>query len=106
MSRKRAQPAPDNVCFCAQQCAEKYLKAFLVRHRIPFPKTHLLEDLLDLALSIDRTLDALRSDFRVLQPYAVQVRYPGYEATVPESKQAVAVLVRVRKAMRKALGLS
>ena len=30
----------DTVCFHAQQCAEKYLKALLVWKGIPFPKTH------------------------------------------------------------------
>lgn len=30
----------DTVCFHAQQCVEKYLKAVLVLHGIPFPKTH------------------------------------------------------------------
>lgn len=30
----------DIVCFHAQQCAEKYLKALLVFRSIDFPKTH------------------------------------------------------------------
>lgn len=30
----------DTVCFHAQQCIEKYLKALLVYRTIPFPKTH------------------------------------------------------------------
>ena len=30
----------DTVCFHAQQCAEKYLKALLVYRSIDFPKTH------------------------------------------------------------------
>ncbi len=30
----------DTVCFHAQRCVEKYLKAFLVLKRIDFPKTH------------------------------------------------------------------
>ena len=105
MVRKRVQPVPDNVCFCSQQCAEKYLKAFLIRHRIAFPKTHLLEDLLDLASTIDPALDALRADVRVLHPYAMQVRYPGYEATVAESVEAVKIVRRVRTLLRKKLRL-
>lgn len=31
--RRRKSPLYDGVCFHAQQCAEKYLKAFLVRHK-------------------------------------------------------------------------
>ena len=43
--RQRKFPAYHSVCFHAQQSAEKYLKAFLVRHKIPFRKTHDLRDL-------------------------------------------------------------
>ncbi|HIE51422.1 MAG TPA: HEPN domain-containing protein [Armatimonadetes bacterium] len=57
MIRKRKYTAPDNVCFCAQQCIEKYLKAFLVYHRVAFPKTHFLEVLLDLAVQVDPSLE-------------------------------------------------
>ena len=30
----------DTVCFHAQQCVEKYIKALLVFRATPFPKTH------------------------------------------------------------------
>ncbi len=36
------------VCFHAQQCAEKYLKAYLVSRAVPFPKTHEIEGLVSL----------------------------------------------------------
>ncbi|MBW1960508.1 MAG: HEPN domain-containing protein [Deltaproteobacteria bacterium] len=36
------------VCFHAQQCAEKYLKAFLTFKNIDFPKTHDIGELLAL----------------------------------------------------------
>ena len=35
------------VAFHCQQAAEKYLRAFLVRHQIEFPKTHDIAKLLD-----------------------------------------------------------
>jgi len=38
----------DTVCFHAQQCVEKYLKAFLVWKGIDFPKTHDIEHLVSL----------------------------------------------------------
>jgi HEPN domain-containing protein len=38
----------DTVCFHAQQCVEKYLKAFLVCKGIDFPKTHDIEHLVAL----------------------------------------------------------
>ncbi len=43
---RRKNPLPDLVCFHCQQCAEKYLKAVLQEWGIPFPKTHVLTDLL------------------------------------------------------------
>jgi len=38
-----ANPVWDAICFHAEQCAEKYLKAWLVEHALDFPKTHDLE---------------------------------------------------------------
>ncbi len=45
LARKRKNLHADVICFLCQQCAEKYLKAFLVRHDVPFSKTHNLRDL-------------------------------------------------------------
>jgi HEPN domain-containing protein len=38
----------DTVCFHAQQCVEKYLKAFFVVLEIEFPRTHDIEILVSL----------------------------------------------------------
>lgn len=105
MVRKRKEPVPDNVCFCAQQCIEKYLKAFLVLHRIHFPKIHDLLALLDFAVDIDTELEILRDDLNFLSPFAVEFRYPGETATVEESKDAVKVMRRVRRTLRTKLNL-
>ena len=40
----------DAVCFHAQQMAEKYLKAFLFKNGVDFPRTHNLRELLELCL--------------------------------------------------------
>lgn len=45
LAKRRKNPVPDVVCNQCQQCAEKYLKAFLVQCRTEFPKIH---DLLQL----------------------------------------------------------
>ena len=47
LSRTRRPVLNDAVCFHAQQCAEKYLKALLTRDHVAFPKTHDLLDLLE-----------------------------------------------------------
>ncbi|GAG25702.1 unnamed protein product, partial [marine sediment metagenome] len=43
-----SRPFPGAIAFHAQQCAEKYLKAFLTRHKVDFPKTHDLKEILKL----------------------------------------------------------
>ncbi len=103
--RKRKPNVNNAVCFHAQQCAEKYLKAFLIRHRIAFPKTHDLLDLLELAKQADSTLELLRPDLAHLEPYAVEFRYPGEFATRQEAKRSVRVAARVREAFRNRLGI-
>ncbi len=54
LARARAgRTAPDvlyeDVCFDAQQAAEKAFKAVLVKHGIAFPRTHALAALTDIA---------------------------------------------------------
>jgi HEPN domain-containing protein len=51
-SRARRNPNYDAICFHAQQCAEKYLKARLVEADISFGKVHDLVALLDQILAI------------------------------------------------------
>ena len=38
----------ETVCFHAQQCAEKYLKAYLTFRSLEFPKTHSIQKLFSL----------------------------------------------------------
>jgi len=105
MVRKRKGGAPDVVCFCSHQCIEKYLKAFLVLHRIPFRKIHVLDALLDLAVTCDLLLEVIRRNVVKLNPYAVRVRYPGDEATIGEARDAVVLMKRLRAFLREKLEL-
>jgi len=79
----------EDVCFHAQQCAEKALKALLVNLEIPYQRTHALETLIDLmkasGVKIPREVD--RSFF--LTQYAVETRYPGeWEAITEEETRS------------------
>ena len=67
----------DAISFHAQQCAEKYLKAVLQESGINFPKTHDLEELVDLLLAKFPQFGAHRIAARQLARHAVEVRYPG-----------------------------
>lgn len=89
------------IAYHAQQCAEKYLKAYLVY--IDFPYTHDIGKLLKLCGShiwIEKIKEA-----EELTPYAITVRYPGVDEIVTENEaqQAVNLSSIVRKTIRKAL---
>lgn len=51
--RTRKQPNHDAVCFHAQQCAEKYLKARLEEASLAIPRTHNLYALLTLVVATE-----------------------------------------------------
>ena len=67
----------DPVGFHAQQAAEKFIKAVLVRHQIEFPKTHDLALLRRRLAQVDRALADSLAPVDALTPYGVEFRYPG-----------------------------
>jgi len=75
-----AEPPLDTICFHAQQCVEKYLKAFLAYHEIEFPPTHELGDLALLCSTVHEDFQTLIPRAKVLIPYAVEIRYPEIES--------------------------
>src|SRR4051794_1796752 len=77
----RTSPLRDLACFHCQQAAEKYLKGPLKEKGVAVPRTHDLEELLDLLLPHDSTLEPLRRHLISLNRYAVEYRYPGLRAT-------------------------
>lgn len=90
----------DTVCFHAQQCAEKYLKALLTLRGIDFPKTHDLEALTARFRNGARP-SAKPDDLARLTRYATVTRYPGGEdITLGEARRAIAAARRVRRAVR------
>ena len=105
LSRHSQNPTHNIACFCCQQCAEKYMKALLVFHKIEFEKWHDLLYLLDLLLPVEPTLEFLRPEMKKLNRYAVDVRYPGDFADSTEAKQAMKAIKVVRSTLRERLGL-
>ncbi len=98
-------PVPHVICFLAQQCAEKYLKAFLEEHNIPFPRTHDLVELLDLSGGLLPELDPLRSALEELSRHGVLPRYPGTTLTSQQVANALRTAEQVRAILRAKLGL-
>lgn len=91
------------IAFHAQQCVEKYLKAYLVYNDIDFPYTHNIKKLLDYCGSHVWIEEIKRAE--ELTPYAVTARYPGVDEIVTEDEaiQAVKLASIVRKTIRKVL---
>ena len=92
-------PDFDIICFHAQQCTEKYLKAWLQEANICFSKTHGLESLLDLIVPTISAWYAWRVDFSTISRYEVDLRYPTKVAK-GDASHAMDVCDRVRQAVR------
>ncbi len=103
--RARKSPNYDAVCFHAQQCAEKYLKAVLQEKERNIPKIHNLIELMLLCEEIDGTFELLRADLVTMERYSVRVRYPGKFAEKDEAQAAYAAAGTTRKFARQKLGL-
>lgn len=67
----------DIVCFHAQQCAEKFLKAVGTYEQFSIPRTHDLNELLSMMpVSLKQLIQA--DELAELNPFAVDIRYPGF----------------------------
>ncbi|MFN2455215.1 MAG: HEPN domain-containing protein [Pyrinomonadaceae bacterium] len=95
----------DAVCFHAQQCAEKYLKARLQEADIAFGRTHDLSILLDTVIIVEPAWEALRTDLQSLTAFAVAYRYPGDSADEADAREALAWCANVRQVVRQSLNL-
>ncbi len=81
----------EDLCFDAQQAAEKAIKAVFLKKGITFPYTHDLADLLTLlGESGEEISDPIREAGRLTR-YAVGTRYPGVTEPVTEEEYEEAV---------------
>jgi HEPN domain-containing protein len=74
---------PRQICFLAQQAAEKSIKAILVFAEVDFPKTHDLDRLRDL-IPAGWKFKELFPDLAELTIWSVESRYPGDTPDVVE----------------------
>jgi HEPN domain-containing protein len=90
------------IAYHAQQCAEKYLKAYLVFKQLDFPYTHNIRSLMQLCVG-DWIVEI--SDADELTPYAVTTRYPGIDdrVTRKDAIYGVELAKKVRKVLRRVL---
>lgn len=104
LERKKGKPVPDVICFHAQQCIEKYLKAYLTKNAIEPPEIHDLLRLNRLCIEIDKEFEEISEKLDILNAYAVNFRYPGEEATIEEAKEALENAKSVRHCIRRKMG--
>jgi len=93
-------PVTNTVCFHAQQCIEKYLKAFLTLIGQPFGKTHDIAELIELSKKFDTDFDQLyHLKANKLTRYAVEVRYPDefYIPSLQEAKESIDIAKNVKQ---------
>jgi HEPN domain-containing protein len=93
------------VGFHCQQAAEKFLKALLTLNQIEFPKTHDLGALLDLVSPVETSLAESLNDILLLNPYGVEIRYPGDMPNIEldDAQKAIEIAQRVQDAVLKLL---
>jgi HEPN domain-containing protein len=87
----------EDLCFNAQQAAEKALKAVCLANDLEFPKTHSLVRLMDIIEVAGILIPANIKKADTLTQFAVETRYPSLseEITKQEYKEAILAAARV-----------
>jgi HEPN domain-containing protein len=102
------EPLPEQCCYHAQQCAEKYLKGFLKSRRVGFKWIHDLRYLVDMCAQSDEGFKRLAADADTLTRAAEPSRYPGDDdepVTAADAEEAMEIAGRVRSFVRSQMGV-
>ena len=85
------------ICFHAQQACEKFLKAYLVKNDVDFPRTHDVDFLLIECQKIDT--NSFQLDLKSMTDFGVSVRYPDdfYVPDPDEAKDYYEIATKVKK---------
>ncbi|HEV8341312.1 MAG TPA: HEPN domain-containing protein [Candidatus Binatia bacterium] len=102
---RAADPVWNVVSFLAQQCAEKYLKAFLEEHNIAFGKIHDLVVLLNSSAGLLPELNSQRQSLAHLSTFGLATRYPGVQADRQAAEDSMKTAESVRTVVRAKLQL-
>lgn len=93
-------PSYEAVCFHAQQCIEKYLKAVLIDRGVSPPRTH---DLLALAHLVTQAIPSWAwpsMELSTLTAAAVGFRYPGDTVEREDAEEMLEICARLRRSLR------
>ena len=87
----------EDLCFSAQQAAEKAIKALLIQNEIEFPYVHDLAELVGLVEQTGQEVPSRVQQAARLTRYAVVTRYPGLleDVTCDQYDEAVAIAEEV-----------
>ena len=96
----------EDLCFDAQQAAEKAIKAFLIQLDLCFPYTHDLTGLLTLVEGAGRKVPEDVKRAGTLSDYAIESRYPGLAepVTQEEYERAISTAEEVVQWVERELG--
>lgn len=83
----------EDLCFDAQQAAEKAIKAFLIKLDVDFPYVHDLARLLTLLEKSGEKIPASVRQAEGLSRYAVFTRYPGIGPQIKQTEYQEAVKI-------------
>ncbi|MEK7671465.1 MAG: HEPN domain-containing protein [Bacteroidota bacterium] len=97
-------PNFDAVCYHSQQCAEKYLKAYLILQRQAYPKVHKLVEILNVCLTVDSSFEFIRQELETLTGLDT-LRYPYDFAMIEEAQLAIQQATVIRRFLRQQLNL-
>jgi HEPN domain-containing protein len=105
LSLPTAETVTETVCFHCQQAVEKYLKAFLIFHKVEIKKTHIVEQLLLQCAKIDKDFENI--EVVELSRFAVDIRYPDdfYEPSIEEAKFYYNLAKQIRDSVITKLGI-
>jgi len=94
----------EKICFESQQCAEKLLKAILSKNNVVFPRTHDLEDLIDLCNDNGIELAEKVELLTDLTEYAVQGRYAIIHDDIADAGKYIDILENFLEFAKKSIG--
>ncbi len=98
------QPLPEMACYHAQQCAEKYLKGYLIAHSVSFRFVHDLIYLTQLCIAHAPTFEKLMPAVEILDEYGATTRYPmegSVEPDIEAAREAIRLAEQVATLVKK-----
>jgi HEPN domain-containing protein len=99
-------PNLDAVCFHAEQCIEKRMKALLIHLGVTPPRSHDLVVLDRLLTPVCQGWSWPVEELRLLTRAAVDFRYPGDSADQKEASESFDIATRMRAKLRSLLDIS